>query len=173
MQKVDFQVANKVAAFIGRQKLKMDRGRGWAALIQFAMQGVTMLAVVGYADWIKAHALLASVIGMVLVVGGLLLIGEIEQRLGLVEAEYGRISTLSPVYQDIFAKFDDLNRQNETLRILLSEIKETMARDSAIESPAGHRVDPILDNISHNHRSLPASGPMPDDSTGGRINQAQ
>lgn len=148
MEKVDFQVTNKVAAFIGRQKLKIDRGRGWAALIQFAMQGVTMLAVIGYGDWIRSHVLLSSMIGMAMVVGGLLFIGEVENRLGLVQAEYGRISSLSPVYQDIFAKFEDLNRQNAEI---ISRLPPVIPPGISSSPPAQDKKIPVVEGFTNRH----------------------
>lgn len=167
---MDFQVKNKAIAFIGRQKLKIDRGRGWAALFQFGMQGVTLLAVIGYADWIKAHIVFSSFMGMALVVGGLWIIGEIEHRAGLVNAEYGRISSLSPVYQDIFAKFDHITQQNETLRADIFRLQAAMAQYCALPNSPDHRVESFLSHTSFNNSSLPDPERLPDDSAGERIN---
>lgn len=156
--------------FIARQKLYIDRGRGWWSLPQYLVQGITMIAALGYGDWIKHHPFLSAIIGMGMVLFGLAFTGLIENRLGIVQAEYGRVSDLSPVYQRIFSKFEDLSQQNEALHAHIRRLEEQMAQYAATANPPDHRVDIILDQHSHNHRPQPGAGPMPLDSTGGRLN---
>jgi len=108
-----------IRGFIAKNKLYIDRARGWLGIPQYLIQSLTLIAAVGYADWIKRHPLLVTIIGMGIILALLIIVGLIEKITGIVQAEYGRISSLSPVYQDIFSEFAEIRKQNEEIISLL------------------------------------------------------
>lgn len=111
-----------VRGFIAKNKLYIDRARGWLGIPQYLVQCLTLVAAVGYGDYIKKHPLLVTVIGMGIFLALLIIVGLIEKKTGIVQAEYGRISSLSPVYEDIFAKFEEQRRQNEEIIQILHAV---------------------------------------------------
>jgi hypothetical protein len=87
--------------FLVRMKVYFDRARGYISYVQTLVVGLTALKVFGF-----ALAVWMIPVGVVVVLIGCVLVGWVDKRMGVFEAEQRRVSEQNPLLVDILAKVD-------------------------------------------------------------------